>query len=39
MAKNNVYEFFDAFLEKSILANDSFITDNPGIFKIDNLDT
>ena len=39
MAKNNVYEFFDAFLEKSILANDSFITDNPGIFTIDNLDT
>ena len=38
MAKKNVYELFDAFLEKSILASDSFITDEQGIFTIDNLD-
>jgi 5-methylcytosine-specific restriction protein B len=36
-AKQDVYNYFDAFLQKSILNNDSYITDNPGIFTIDNL--
>lgn len=36
-ANKDVYTHFDAFLQKSILGNDSFITDNPGIFTIDNL--
>ncbi len=36
-AKQEVYNYFDAFLQKSILNNDSYITDNPGIFTIANL--
>ncbi|NML37354.1 AAA domain-containing protein [Chitinophaga sp. G-6-1-13] len=36
-AKQEVYDYFDAFIEKSILHNDSYITDNPGIFTIANL--
>lgn len=36
-ANRAVYTHFDAFLQKSILNNDSYITDNPGIFTIDNL--
>ncbi len=35
-AKQYVYNYFDAFLQKSILNNDSYITDNPGVFTIDN---
>lgn len=33
-----VYNNFDAFLEASILQNDSYITDNPGIFTLNHLD-
>ncbi len=36
-AKQEVYSYFDAFLQKSILNNDSYLTDNPGIFTIENL--
>lgn len=32
-----VYTHFDAFLQKCILGNDSYITDNPGIFTAANL--
>ena len=37
-AKQEVYNYFDAFLQTSILGNDSFITDNIDIFSISNLD-
>jgi 5-methylcytosine-specific restriction protein B len=37
MAKNDVHILFDDFLQKSILGNDSCLTDNTGIFTIDNL--
>ncbi|MBD1384598.1 AAA family ATPase [Mucilaginibacter rigui] len=37
-AKHEVYNYFDAFLQQSILNDDSYITDNPGIFTIANLD-
>lgn len=36
-AKQEVYDHFDAFLQKSILNNDSYITYNPGIFTMANL--
>jgi len=36
-ANRAVYTHFDAFLQKSILNNDSYITDNPGVFTIENL--
>lgn len=36
-ANRAVYTHFDAFLQKSILINDSYISDNPGIFTLDNL--
>ncbi len=36
-AKQDVYDHFNAFLKKSILNNDSYITDNAGIFTIYNL--
>ncbi|WP_066829603.1 McrB family protein [Rufibacter ruber] len=36
-ANQQVYECFDDFIEKSIINDDSFITNNPGIFTIDNL--
>ncbi len=36
-ANRAVYTHFDAFLQKSILNDDSYITDNPGIFTLDNL--
>jgi 5-methylcytosine-specific restriction protein B len=38
-ANQDVYIYFDAFLQKSILNDDSYITDNPSIFTIDNLNT
>lgn len=37
-AKQEVYNYFDTFLQTSIINNDSYITTNPGIFTIDNLD-
>lgn len=36
--KQEVYDYFDAFLQTSILGNDSYLTDNPGIFTVTNLD-
>jgi 5-methylcytosine-specific restriction protein B len=36
-ANYEVYNYFDAFLETSILNNDSYITVNPGILNIENL--
>lgn len=36
-ANQKVYDYFDFFLRTSILGNDSYITDNLGIFTIDNL--
>src|SRR5690606_35273534 len=36
-ANRAVYTHFDAFLQKCILGNDSYITDNPGIFTAANL--
>jgi 5-methylcytosine-specific restriction protein B len=36
-ANQDVYNYFDAFLQKCILNNDSYLTDNPNIFTIDNL--
>jgi len=36
-ANRTVYTHFDAFLQKCILSNDSYITDNPGIFTSANL--
>ncbi|WP_294309401.1 AAA family ATPase [uncultured Chryseobacterium sp.] len=36
-AKQEVYDYFDSFLEQSILNNDSYITDNKGVFSIENL--
>lgn len=36
-AKQEVYNYFDAFLQTSILGNDSYITNNANIFTIDNL--
>jgi 5-methylcytosine-specific restriction protein B len=36
-AKQEVYNYFDAFLQTSILGNDSYITSNADIFTIDNL--
>lgn len=36
-AKQEVYDYFDSFLEQSIINNDSYITENKGIFSIENL--
>ncbi|SFW74434.1 5-methylcytosine-specific restriction enzyme B [Sinomicrobium oceani] len=36
-AKQEVYDYFDSFLEQSILSNNSFITEGSGIFSIENL--
>lgn len=36
-ANKKVYGYFDSFLQISILNNDSYITENAGIFTIDNL--
>jgi len=36
-ANHEVYNYFDAFLKTSILNNDSYITVNPGILNIENL--
>jgi 5-methylcytosine-specific restriction protein B len=36
-ANNEVYNHFDKFLQQCILKNDSYITQDPGIFTIDNL--
>jgi 5-methylcytosine-specific restriction enzyme B len=36
-ANKQVYYHFDNFLEKCIINNDSYITENPGIFTTDNL--
>jgi len=36
-AKQDVYNYFDDFLQKSILGNDSYLTNNPEIFTIENL--
>lgn len=36
-AKQEVYNYFDAFLQTSILGSDSYITSNAEIFTIDNL--
>jgi 5-methylcytosine-specific restriction enzyme B len=33
-----VYDYFDAFLQTSILKNDSYLTNNQGVFSLDNLD-
>lgn len=38
-ANRAVYTHFDAFLQKCILGNDSYITDNPGIFTMANLNS
>ncbi|HIC8757327.1 AAA family ATPase [Elizabethkingia anophelis] len=37
-AKQEVYDYFDSFLEQSILNNNSYITENKDIFSIENLD-
>jgi 5-methylcytosine-specific restriction enzyme B len=37
-AKQEVYDYFDTFLQNSIIGNDSHITDHAGIFTIGNLD-
>ena len=37
-AVQEVYNHFDAFLQISIVKDDSYITNNPGIFTINNLD-
>ena len=37
-AAQKVYDYFDAFIQTSILNNDSYLTNNPGIFTIENLD-
>lgn len=36
-AKQEVYDYFDSFLEQSIINNDSYITENKGVFSIENL--
>jgi 5-methylcytosine-specific restriction enzyme B len=36
-AKQEVYDYFDNFLQTSIVGNNSYITDNQNIFTIDNL--
>lgn len=36
-AKQEVYNYFDTFLQTSILNNDSYITNNSGVFTIENL--
>lgn len=38
-ANKKVYEHFDSFLKTSIIGNDSYITENTGIFTIDNLNS
>ncbi len=38
-ANRAVYTHFDAFLQKCILGNDSYITENPGIFTMTNLNS
>lgn len=38
-ANQKVYDYFDSFLRTSILGNDSYITDNTGIFTIENLNS
>jgi 5-methylcytosine-specific restriction enzyme B len=37
-ANQQAYDYFDAFLNTSILKNDSYITTSPGVFTIANLD-
>jgi 5-methylcytosine-specific restriction protein B len=37
-AKQEVYDYFDQFIQISILGNDSYITQNPGIFTTAHLD-
>jgi 5-methylcytosine-specific restriction protein B len=37
-ATQYVYNYFDSFLQKSILNNNSYLTDDPDIFTVENLD-